>query len=126
MEDRYSGLKIPTRPCKYSKCISKVHQPTKPHGLVGQFPNTQKVNKEAYDYIDYFPNKLKEYICEPIATRYVRDITGVTIRYDNDKKVFLPHHTSKHQHYAQWGFEGGSIVTKKNLCITSYTTSDEY
>ena len=69
-----------------------------------------------------FVRQLKEDISEPIAKRYFREITGMTTRYDNDEKVFLPHHTSKHQYYAQWCFEYGLIVTKKNLGMTSYTT----
>ena len=47
-------------------------------------------------------------------------------RYDNNEKVLLSHHTWKHQYYAHWCFERGSIVTKKHLGITIYTTSDEY
>ena len=79
-----------------------------------------------YDFIDDFLHQLKEYIGEHISTRYFRDITGMTTRYDNYDKVFLTHHTSNHQYYAQRRFERGSIVTVKHLVITSYTTSAEY
>ena len=72
----------------------------KQHGPVGQFPNRNKGNKEAYDSIDDFINQLKEDIGETIAIRYVRNITGTTTRYEEDEKVFLPQHTSKHQYYA--------------------------
>ena len=44
----------------------------KPHGIVGQFPNIYKGNKEAYDSIDDFLNRLKEDIGEPIVTRHAR------------------------------------------------------
>ena len=50
----------------------------------------------------------------------------MTTRDDDDKKVFLPYHTSNHQYYAQWCFEHGSIVTEKHVGVTSYTTSAEY
>ena len=49
--------------------IKLLHQPMKPHGLVGNFTNKQKGNKEAYDPIDAFLHKLKEDIGETIATR---------------------------------------------------------
>ena len=49
-----------------------LHQPTKPQGIVGQFTNRPKGNKEAYNYIDAFIHRLKEEIVEPIATRYIR------------------------------------------------------
>ena len=73
-----------------------------------------------------FVRQLKEDISEPIAKRYFREITGMTTRDEYDEKVFLPHHTSKHQYYAQWCFERRSIVTKKHLGMTSYTTTAEY
>ena len=75
-----------------------LQQPTKPHEIVGHFPNRQKGNRLAYDSIDDFLHQLKEGIGEPIATIYVIDITSMTTRYDDDKKVLLTHHTSK-QHY---------------------------
>ena len=105
MDNIYSGL-ICQHPLAnilnvYQRLIKSLHQPTKPHVLVGHFPNRQKKNKEAYDYIDDFTHLLKDNIGETIATRYVRDITGMITRYDNYEKVFLPHHTSKHQYYAQ-------------------------
>ena len=50
----------------------------------------------------------------------------MTERDEKDEKVFLPHHTSNHKLYAQWCFEFGSIVTKKHLGMTMYTTSSEY
>ena len=53
------------------KSIKSLHQLTKPHELVGQFPNRHKGNKEAYDSIDYFLHQLKEDNDEPIATIYV-------------------------------------------------------
>ena len=89
-----------------------IHQPTKPHGLVGQFPNKQKGNKEAYDYIDDFVHRLKEDIGETIVTRYYREITRMTTIDEKNKKVSLQHQTSKHQYYAHWCFERGYIVTK--------------
>ena len=103
--DRYSGLI-----CQHSlanilnlsqRFVKSLHQPMKPHGIVGQFPNKHKGNKESYDSIDTFIHKLKEDIGETISTRYVREITGMTTRDDNDNKVFLPHHTSNHQYYSQ-------------------------
>ena len=103
--------------CKYYKCISKVHQVASPnkksHGLVGWFPNIHKENKEVYDSIDAFIHQLKEDIGETVATIYFKDITGITTIDDDDKKLFLPHHASKHQYYAQWCFERGSIIMKK-------------
>ena len=89
-----------------------LYQPTKPHGIVGQFPNRYNRGKYAYDLIDAFLHQLKEDIGEPVETRYVREIIGMTTIDDDDKKMFLPHHTSKHQYYAQWCFERGSIVMK--------------
>ena len=50
----------------------------------------------------------------------------MTTRDDNNKKLFLPHHTSKYHYYAQWCLECGYIVTKKYLGMTSHTTSAEY
>ena len=50
----------------------------------------------------------------------------MTTRDDYDEKVFLPHHTSKHQYCEQWCFEHRYIVTKKHLDMTSYNTSSEY
>ena len=64
--------------------INSLHQPTKPHGLVGKFPNRHKVNKELYDYIDDFLRLLKEAVREPIATRYVIEITVTTTRDECD------------------------------------------
>ena len=73
IEDSYSGLI-----CQHSlvnilnvsqRSIKLLHQPMKPHGLVGNFTNKQKGNKEAYDPIDAFLHKLKEDIGETIATR---------------------------------------------------------
>ena len=61
-----------------------------------------------------------------MAKRYVREIIDMTTQDDDVKKVFLPHHTSKHQYYTQWCFECESIVTKKHLVMTSYNTSAEY
>ena len=61
-----------------------LHQPTKSHGLVGQFLNREKGNKEAYGCIDAFLNRLKEDIGETIASKYVRDITGTTTIDDNN------------------------------------------
>ena len=116
MEDRYSGFIWQPALSKilnvYQRFTKLLHQPTRPHGIVGQFPNRNKGNKEAYDYIDDFLHRLKEDIGEPIVTRYAREITGMTTIYENYEKVFLPHHTSKHQYYAQWYFERGSIVMK--------------
>ena len=52
IEDRYSGLV-----CQHTianilnlsqRFIKLMHQPTKPHGLVGQFPNIYRGGKEAY------------------------------------------------------------------------------
>ena len=45
----------------------------------------------------------------------------MTTIYDDEEKVFLPLHTSKHQYYAQWCFDHGSIVTERHLGMTSYT-----
>ena len=50
----------------------------------------------------------------------------MTTIYEDDDKVFLPHHNSKHQYYAHWYFDCGSIVKEKNLGMTSYTPSSEY
>ena len=36
----------------------------------------------------------------------------MTTRYDDDENVIPPHPTSKHQYYAQWGFERVYIVTE--------------
>ena len=47
-----------------------------------------------YNYIDAFFHPVKEDICEPTATRCVRDIADMSTSHDNDKKVFFPHHTS--------------------------------
>ena len=120
---------MPTCPCKYSKCISKVHQvatptnkTTRTHWTVS---NRHKGNKEAYDPIDDFIHRLKENIGEPIVTRYSREITGITTRYEDGEKVFLPHHNLKHCYYTQYGFELGSIFTNK-IGMTIYTTSSEY
>ena len=130
MEDRYSVLiyqhALENILNVSQRFIKSLHQPTKPHRLVGRFPNRQKVKKEAYDYSDTFPFQLKEDSGEPIATRYIRDITIMTKRDDNNKKVFLPHHTSKNQYCAQWRFVSGSIVTRRHLGMASYTTSAEY
>ena len=116
MEDRYIGLiyqhYLANIINSYQRLINSLHQLTKPHGLVCRFPNRHKGNKEVYEYIDAFINKLKEDIGEPIAKRYVRDITNMTTRDDKDGKVFLAHHTSNHQCYAQCCFECGSIVVK--------------
>ena len=76
--------------------IKSLRQRKKTHGLVGQFPSRQKGNKEAYYFIDAFICLLKEDIGEYITTRYVREITDMKKRYDNNEKVLLPHHTSKH------------------------------
>ena len=117
MEDRYSGLicqhDLENILNEFQRFIKSLHQPKKPHRLVGQFPNIKKGNKQVHDSIDTFIRQLKDDIGENIATRYVRDITGMTKRDDNDEKVFLPHHTSRHQYYSQWCFESGSIVMKK-------------
>ena len=76
---------MPTCLSKYSKFISKFHQvatPTqKPHGLVGQFPNRHKGNKESYDSIDAFIYQLKEDIGEPIEKLYNIEITGIKTIY---------------------------------------------
>ena len=117
MEDRYSGLICQHALANilnvYQRFIKSLHQPTKPHGLVGQFPNIQNGNKESCDSIDAFLHQLKEVIGDPIATIYVIDITSMTTRYDDDKKVLLPHHTPNHHYYAHWLFKRGSIVTEK-------------
>ena len=130
MEDRYSDLickHVLTNIINVSQMfIKSLQHPTKPQGLVGQFPNIYKGNKEGYDYIDAFICRLKDNIGEPISTRYVREITGMIIRDDHDKNMFLPHQTSKHHYYAQWCFERGYIVTKKRLGTKSYTTLAEY
>ena len=130
MDNRYSGLIFQHALANIlnvsQRFIKSLCQPTKPYGHVGQFPNRQKWNKEAYDYIDYFIHQWKEDIGKPIANIYVREITGMTTRYDNDDSVFLPYHTSNHQYYAQWCFQRGSIFTKKHLGMTSYTTWAEY
>ena len=100
MKYRYSGLI-----CQHSienilniseRFVKSPHQPTKRHGLVGQFPNRQKGKKEAYDSIDDFLHILKEDIGEPITKRYIIEFTGVTKIDDDNENVFLPHHTSKH------------------------------
>ena len=130
MEDIYSGLigqHDLANILNISQMFIKVlQQPAKQHGLVGKFPIKQKGNKEAYDYIDDFIHRLKEDIGEHIATRYVRYITVTTTIYYNNWKVFLSHHTSKHQYYAQWCFDRGSIVTEKLLGKKIYTSSSEY
>ena len=98
---------MPTCPCKYSKFFSKIHQvatPKKTCGILSQFPNRQKGNKESYDYIGAFIHQLKEYIGEHIATRYIKCITGMKIGDYDNKKVLHSHHTSKHQYYEQWYF----------------------
>ena len=64
----------------YKRFLKLIHQPMKPHGLVGQFPSIHKGEKETYNSIDAFLHQLKEDIGGPIATRYVRDITGMTTR----------------------------------------------
>ena len=50
----------------------------------------------------------------------------MTTIYEYNEKLFLPHKNSNQQYYALWHFENGSIVMKKHLHMTSYTTSDEY
>ena len=106
MDDRHSGLI-----CQHAlanivnvseRFIKSLHQQTKPHVLFGRFPNRQKGNKEVYGYILGFTCRLKEDIGEPTATRYVREITSMTTRDEEFKKVFIPHHTSKHHYYVQW------------------------
>ena len=105
MEDRYSGLI-----CQHSlanilyvcqRLIKLLHQPTKTHGSVGQYPNRHNGNKEAYDSINTFLHRLKNDIGVPIATRYVKKITGMTTDYNN-KNLFLPYHTSNNQYCTQW------------------------
>ena len=116
MEDRYSSLI-----CQHALAnilnvsqwfIKLLHQPTKPHVIFCQFPNIQQVNKEAYDSIDAFSHQLKDYIGEPIARIYFRDITNMTTRYDDEEKVFFPHRNSDNQYYAQWCFQRGYVVSK--------------
>ena len=106
IEDRYSGLICQHFPANIlnvsQRLIKSLHQPMKPHELVGQFPNRYKGNKEFYDSIYAFRNQLKEGIGEHITNRYVKYITGMTTRDDDSDKVFLPHHSSNHQYYAQW------------------------
>ena len=108
MADRYSGLIFQHSLANIlnvsQSFIKLINKPTKPRGLVCQFPNRQNGNKEAYDSIDAFIHRLKEYIREPIASRYVRDITGMTTIYYYNKKVFLPHQTSNYQCYEQCCF----------------------
>ena len=74
IEDRYRGLIFQHALAKIlnasQRSIKWLHQPNKPHGHVGKFPNRQKLNKEAYDTIDVLPHKIKEGIDEPIVTRY--------------------------------------------------------
>ena len=60
--------------------IKSLHQPTKPHGLVGQFPNRQKESKYEYDSIDAFLYKLKENIGETIE-KYTSDISLALQQY---------------------------------------------
>ena len=112
--DRHSG-----RICQHSlaniinvsqRFTNSLHQPTEQYALVGRFPNIQKGNKEASGSIDSFLHQLKKDVGEPIATRYVRDITGMTTIHDDYEKVFLPHLTLNHQYYAQWCFDHVSIV----------------
>ena len=66
IEDRYSGLIFQhdlANILNLSQIFVKLlHQPTKPHGLVGQFPNRHKGNKEACGSIDSFFRQLKYYI----------------------------------------------------------------
>ena len=81
--------------------IKLLHQPTKTHGSVGHSPNRHNGNKEAYDSIDTFLHRLKNDIGVPIATRYVKKITGMTTDYNN-KNLFLPYHTSNNQYCTQW------------------------
>ena len=130
IEDRYSGLICQHALANilnvYQRFIKSLQQPTKPQWLAGQFPNRRKGNKDAYYSINDFICKSKEDIDEPIATRNVKDITGVTTRDDDEEKLFLPHHTSKHQYYKQWCFQHISIVTETKLGMKSYTTSPEY
>ena len=117
IEDRYSGIIFQNDLANIlnvsQRFIKLLHQLTEPHRLVGKFPSRQNGNKELYNSINAF-DKLKEDISEPIATRYVRDITDMTTRDEEKYNPFLPHHTSKHQYYAQWFFEHGSIFTKNN------------
>ena len=111
IEDRYRGLiyqhALENILNVFQWFIKSLHQPTKSHGLVGQFPNRQKGNKEVYDYFNAFIHQLREDIGEPITTRYIREINSMTTIYDNYDKVFLPHHTSKHKYCTQWCFERG-------------------
>ena len=76
MEERYSGLicqhALSNILNVYQIFIKLLQQPTKPHGLVGQFSNRKKVNKKSYDYIDAFLRRSKYDIGETIATRYGR------------------------------------------------------
>ena len=76
--------------------IKSLHQLPKPNGLVRNFHKIQKGNK-AYNSNDAVLCQLKEDIGEPIETIYVRDITEITTKDDNNDKLLLPHHTSKHQ-----------------------------
>ena len=73
MEDIYSGLifqhSLANILTVSQRFVKLLHLPTKPRGLVGQFPNGQKGNKEAYGSIDDFLHQLKEDIGEAIATR---------------------------------------------------------
>ena len=116
IEDRCSGLVFQYSLANilnlFQRFIKLLHQPMKPHGLIDQFPNRQKGNKESYYSIDDFLHRLKDYIGETIAKIYVWDITGMTTRDDDGDKVFLPYHTSKHQYCVQCYFERGCIVTK--------------
>ena len=61
---RYSGFifqhSIATILNVSQRFIKSLHQPKKPHGLVGQFTNRQKLDKELYDSIDAFIRQLKE------------------------------------------------------------------
>ena len=116
MDDKYIGLICPHALSNIlnvsQRFIKLLYQPKKPHWLFGHFPNIQNGDNEAYDYIDAFLNQLKEYIGEPIAARYVIEITDMTTWDDDNNTVLLPHHPLKHQYYAQWCIERGSIITK--------------
>ena len=67
--------------------------------LLVSFLTDRRETSKSINLLKLFLLQLKEDICEPIATRYFRDITGTTTGYENDKKVSLPHHTLKHQYY---------------------------
>ena len=78
--------------------------------LLVSFLKYRREQRSVWLYI-FFPSSIKRVYWQTYCSKIRHKDHWHDEKGDKYEKVLLQHHTSKHQYYAQWYFESGSIIT---------------